>query len=534
MRDVRLTIKNYRCFDDNNPLVVDLGRNFTALIGPNNSGKSSLLRFFFEFRSLWQWLWQNFPALLGTIQLYADQANRLPLNAVPDTEEVFSNTNNRDIQIEIEIKDYSKNNASQLKIVRVICVLGRNHPHPWTFRFFGSGNNKEITKGGAGKWHVQYVLASNTEGISYDVTDIVDIAKSFHSALYIGPFRNAINEGASNYYDLAIGSAFIGVWDSWKTGNTKAQNRTVEAVTSDIRQIFDYDRLEINASQDNKTLAIYVDGKPYRLPEVGAGLNQFIIVLGNVAIRRPSIILIDEPELHLHPSLQIDFLTSLGSYAQDAVIYATHSVGLARSTADRIYSFQSGSGQSLVKPFEQTPNYAEFVGEMSFSAFREMGCDQILLVEGVHDVKTVQQFLRMLRKDHRIVTIPLGGDQLAKGGIEAELSELRRLSDRISALVDSERGSENAEPKTERKAFASACGELGINICVTQRRAIENYFSDQAIKTALGDSYRALGPYESLKELPNGWSKTDNWKIARQMSFADIDDLDVGEFLSNL
>jgi len=528
MQDVRLTIKNYRCFDDRNPLIIDLGRNFTALIGPNNSGKSSFLKFFFEFRVFWGLLWGNLPGFLQGGQV------NLQLNDIPDPEEIFSNTNKRDFSIEIEIKDTTAEATNQLKIVRAICVCSRNSPHRLDFRFFTNENNKVLSKGGPGGWHEQFVLVQSAEGVIYNVVDLVDIAKSFQSALYIGPFRNAINEGAGSYYDLAIGSSFIQTWDSWKTGNTKAQNRAVEAVTSDIHQIFDYDRLEINASQDKKTLAIYVNRKPYRLPELGAGLAQFIIVLGNAAIRRPSVILIDEPELNLHPSLQIDFLTSLSSYAQDAVIYATHSIGLARTTADRIYSFQNVDGRSLVKPFEQIPNYTEFVGEMSFSAFKEIGCDRILLVEGVHDVKTVQQFLRMLRKDHRVVIIPLGGDQLAKGGIEAELSELKRLSNNISALVDSERDSEKAEPKAERKAFASACRGLGIDVCVTQRRAIENYFSGQAIKMALGDSYQALGPYESLKESPNGWSKTNNWKIARQMNFADIENMDIGEFLKKL
>jgi len=529
MRDVRLTIKNYRCFDDSNPLIIDLGRNLTALIGPNNSGKSSFLKFFFEFRQLWTMLWHNLPALFR-----GDQINIQP-NAVPDPEEIFSNTNGRDLLIEIEIKDSIAKTNNQLKIVRVMCVCNRNPPHYWSFRFFADKNNEELTKTGNGNWLEQYISVVSTGGAAYNVVDLIDIAKSFQSALYIGPFRNAINEGAAaNYYDLAIGSSFIGAWDAWKTGNTKAQNRAVEAVTSDIRQIFEYKRLEINASQDKKTLAIYVDGKPYRLPELGAGLTQFIIVLGNAAIKKPPVILIDEPELNLHPSLQIDFLTSLSSYAQDTVAYATHSIGLARTTAERIYSFQNTDGKTIVRPFEQIPNYTEFVGEMSFSAFKEMGCDRILLVEGVHDVKTVQQFLRMLRKDHRVVIIPLGGDQLARGGIEAELSELKRLSNNISALVDSERVSEKGEPKPERKAFAGACEGLGIDVCVTQRRAIESYFSDRAIKTALGDSYGALGPYESLKELPNGWSKTDNWKIARQMNFSDIDSMDIGKFLKDL
>jgi predicted ATPase len=50
-----LTLKNYRCFADEAPLRIEVRRGFTALVGANNSGKSSLLRFFFELRQLFQW-----------------------------------------------------------------------------------------------------------------------------------------------------------------------------------------------------------------------------------------------------------------------------------------------------------------------------------------------------------------------------------------------------------------------------------------------------------------------------------------------
>ena len=202
--------------------------------------------------------------------------------------------------------------------------------------------------------------------------------------------------------------------------------------------------------------------------------------------------------------------------------------------AERIYSFQKTGSGVKVKPFEATHNYAEFVGEMSFSAFKDMGCDQILLVEGVHDVKTVQQFLRMLKKDHQFVLVPLGGDQLARGGVEVELGELTRLTKNIAALVDSERSKEGNPPNKNRREFEKTCNQLRIGVCLTERRAIENYFSEHAIKEQLGDSYRSLGPYERLQDCQPTWSKAIDWRIARRMNFEDIEKTDVGRFLFKL
>jgi len=61
--------------------------------------------------------------------------------------------------------------------------------------------------------------------------------------LYIGPFRNAITEGQTTYFDLDIGTRFIGTWDAWKTGPVKIQNRAIQQVQEEIRSIFGYTSL---------------------------------------------------------------------------------------------------------------------------------------------------------------------------------------------------------------------------------------------------------------------------------------------------
>src|SRR5207249_2627411 len=284
-----------------------------------------------------------------------------------------------------------------------------------------------------------------------DLTPLTEALELMTDSVYVGAFRNAITEGGGSYYDLAIGTSFIQLWDAWKTGGTRYQNEVAQAVTEDIAHIFGYDRLEINAAGGQKILQAIVNGKPFRLREMGAGLAQFLVVFGNVAIRRPRWLLIDEPELNLHPSLQADFLTSLASYTKHGVMFATHSVGLARTVGDRVYAFQKPQYNAIARPFEQTPNFAEFVGEMSFSSFKELGHESILLVEGVTEVKAVQQFLRVLRKDHEVVVIPLGGTQLIRGGVQAELAELKRLSQAVAVLIDSERQQAGATLAPERQ-----------------------------------------------------------------------------------
>jgi hypothetical protein len=175
----------------------------------------------------------------------------------------------------------------------------------------------------------------------------------------------------------------------------------------------------------------------------------------------------------------------------------------------------------------------EFIGELSFSTFKDLGSDRILLVEGVNDVKTVQQLLRLYGKDHTTVILPLGGDQLTSGR-EMELSELTRLSGNICAIVDSERNNSGGAAKASRQDFEQVCKKIGIKSCVTERRALENYFTDRSVKAALGDSYVALTPFQKLKDAARPWSKVENWKIARQMEISELESSDVGVFLASI
>lgn len=510
----KITVKNYRGFPDHKPMILEVRDGFTALVGTNNSGKSSILKFFHEFRNLFESL--STTPRPGPLSFRTSH--------VEDWVEIFHNQNDRDLTIEF-LNTESVVGEMQKMQIRLI----RDRPPTAYVDLFLQIN----TVGGVVKaesFHGSYNFIVNNQPIHGNWTKFSNFFQTIIHAFYVGPFRNAISEGAGTYYDIAVGTSFIAQWDVWKTGNSRQQSEAALKVADDIAHIFDFRRFEINAAYDKKSLQVVINGKPHKLNELGAGLAQFIIVFGNVATRRPTYLLIDEPELNLHPSLQIDFLTSLASYTTRGVIFASHSVGLARAVGDCIYTFRKEEDAVVVKPFEQTPNYAEFLGEMSFSSFKEIGCDQVLLVEGVTEVKAIQQFLRHLRMDHRIVLLPLGGSQLIRGGVQQELHELTRISNNVAVLIDSERESQGAELAADRRAFISDCQALGFKTHVTELRAFENYLCDRAIKAEKGNSYQALSSYgNDLK-----WAKSDNWRIARHMTNDEVLVTDIGKFLQTL
>jgi hypothetical protein len=201
--------------------------------------------------------------------------------------------------------------------------------------------------------------------------------------------------------------------------------------------------------------------------------------------------------------------------------------------ADHQFSVQRIGGGSAIRPLEKTANYVEFLGSLGLAALQSVGYDTILLVEGVTEVRTFQQFLRKLGLDNRVVVLPLGGSAMINGKAQHALAEITRLTSRVIAIIDSERDGPDAPIAKDREQFANVCARLGIKVLVTKRRATENYLSRRAITAAKGEMFTALGHYEK-PDIGRFWGKADNWRIAREMTREELLSTDLGQFLSDI
>lgn len=528
---VRVELRNFRAFDDARPAAFRLLDGFVAFVGVNNSGKSSLLRFFHEARPAFSVLDQLAQASVQSMFSAVPQGVRF--QSVADPEEVFCNRNTRDMTATVSLETPSSDQDAGLE------------PSAIRFRWQrpGAGLTVELELEGQiaevidweGDWQGVNVSVG-TRRARLDIRRYQRAFRDLSNAIYLGPFRNAVNVGGSAaYYDLHIGEQFIAQWDQFKTGNNRAQNRAAIAVERELQQIFGLSKLEINAAPGNATLQIIADDEPYQLQEQGAGLAQFILVAAFAATRAPSYILIDEPELNLHPSLQLDFLTTLARYCGRGVAFTTHSIGLARAVPEEIYSLRRlPNDRREIRTLEATRDYVQFLGELSLSGYSELGFTRALLVEGTTEVPTMQRWLRLYNIEHEVVLLPLGGSSLINASSASALAEIKRITDKVSVIIDSERRSGEDALDPPRQAFVDTCRELGFHVKVLERRALENYLTDGAVKAVKGENYRALGEFEALSSVNPRWGKGENWRIAAEMTRQDLDSTDIGGFLSEL
>lgn len=521
-------------FSKESPVTISLSGGIVALIGPNNSGKSALLRFFHEARPLFGHL-NTINGPLGSALMQSGQS--IQFQAIRDPEEIFTDSNAGDLRIHFDIlPSNDQPSARQSPKLRLTIDLDRqskaftarlaSDDEPYIVeRVQPNGTVASLTlKGGAIK--------------NVQMQEVLALMQELHTSMYIGPVRHIIGAGAP-YYDSSIGVSVIHQWQELKAGNTiQLRNRALE-LEEQLARVFGFRSLEINASQSGQELLVFINKRSYFLEQFGTGISQFISILINLAIRqRPTYIMIDEPELNLHPALQLEFMRFLYSRATSGLFFATHNIGLARDIADKIYSFQKPVDRpSVVREHTPEARLSEVLGEMSFSSLREVGFQRLLLVEGPTEVRVIRQFLALYGDSRKVVVVPLGGSNMINGSRKEELQELVRsagVASDVAAIIDSERGSRDADPDREHTAFGRVCHELGIRCHILQRRAIENYFPDAAVKRAMGDRFRALDEFERLQEVEPGWRKRENWRIAQEMRLDDIAGTDLGQFLQEI
>jgi AAA domain, putative AbiEii toxin, Type IV TA system len=513
MRKFTIELMNYRCFSGAPVRWTFAGEGLTSFIGPNNAGKSTFIRLAYELRSVFQSLAQH-------LSVFATTQRALNFDGTEDVAEVPSFGTQGPVVIDLAIEA-----SDPAQLTRVRMSMDRRSG-AWTPLLFTRTAGGEVIEAPlVGRFPP--IVTANGQQTQMLLTEFTQWAASLSQRLmYIPAYRNLINQGGGTYYDIQVGTDFIKTWDVWKSGGNVGNRRLILEVISDIKSIFGFSELPVDANPEKTTFQIVVDGRSERIRELGAGLSQFIIVLGNVAIKRPEMLFIDEPELNLHPALQLKFLNALAKYSKH-VIYASHSIGLARA-AERAYSVTREASGSVIKPLPAVNSYAELLGELSFSAYRELGFERVLCVEGLHDVRPMQTFLRLFELDQKTVVIPLGGGQFIAANRGPELAELLRITDKLAILIDSEKAGAEQPLSPERQAFVDACRELGINVHVTERRAFEHYLSDAAVKAAKGDASRALTPYEDFTTFAQAWPKRDNWRIAERMTAEELADTDVG------
>ncbi len=180
--------------------------------------------------------------------------------------------------------------------------------------------------------------------------------------------------------------------------------------------------LEFDEIRDQFVRADYTNdgGTRHDLYSAGAGFVQVTQLLAFILSKQAGIVLLDEPDAHLHSSLQrvvVEVLDDISRREDFQVILATHSKEIINFVdPTRLILVESGSDHAAPVSDEVTPMaIMRSLGAIdNVDAYALVKNRLCLFVEGSGDVSILGRFaatlgIRALTGDDRVVTVPVGG-----------------------------------------------------------------------------------------------------------------------------
>ena len=535
----------------------DLG-NDIVLVGPNNSGKTTLLQAIATWNlALQRWLAEH-----------AESSKAKQRTGMPISRNAFTTIPLREMNLLWLDRDtgYSENEragykAGQPKLIQITLYGKGKGQQEWnlglTFRY---ANKEQI-----------YTKLADEAGNA--VTVVPTEAKEL-KIVHVPPFSGIGAEETGlqlGYQNRLVGQGKPGdvlrnlLLEVYRT-DKNLKNGYWEALCRDIEELFGY-RLREPQYTEATDPFIRIDyahrqGRVFfDIASAGSGFHQVLTLLGFFYARPASFLLLDEPDAHLHVILQrqvYDRLRTVARWRQCQLLVSTHSEIILEDTGpEQILSFYGEPHRLQIETHrDQIREALKRISSLEILSAENR--QNVLYVEDESDFKILSEFAHVLNHPFKNFAanpfvVPLHGHDVREAkahffGLKAIIPEIQGvllLDGDNRNLPDHEIGADNLTILRWRRyeienyllypnAMLRFVGTPEIDLFADARRKkgeaflIEN-FPPPALKNPLIDSDYLLSTPASKSILPDFMkrsdiplSKKDFFQIAAQMKNDEI------------
>ncbi len=467
-----LSIENYRSLRER--VSIPFSRKVTFVVGPNNSGKSNILRILgILFNNSHNRIDKenDFDGPDKRIHLaisLSREALKSKLANVQGALSSLERTNSKKIDIDFDLDASNGIAMKENKIIEEI--FGAYSRTSQFLHDFGQSGNNNLN-----------ILLQN-----------IRISDYFNGTTYVPNIRfiTNINQEPSQFVS----------WDM--PGETVAFGSVISRLASmdrpdlEHRYLRDHKRqleefmayclekrsVQLEIPESKKTILVNIDGDERSISAFGTGVEQLVMIgVASLGFSK-KLVLIDEPECHLHPRAQRRIINYLDANVDAQFVIATHSAAILDSAeADIIQVTNDGTGTKS-RTIQRNRERYEAVRDLGHSASELIQTKFAIWVEGPSDRIYIASWIA--RIDPNLVEgidytiLFYGGKILSHHSFLDQDSDLIRavsLSRSFAVVMDSDRklGRPNIN-KTKSRVRDEIEREGGL-CWITDGREIENY-----------------------------------------------------------
>ncbi len=501
----KLTIQNFKGIKKQSYSFTD----FDLLVGPNNSGKSTIL----QALAIWQFCVDEFhrrPKRSGIsgIQIVLPNFTALP---VPEFNLLWNEKRDR---------KYPREKKLEYILIEIDVT--------WRDR-----DGKDKTFGVKLRyWSPQTVYAIPTEG--WKVFHQYEKDGVLPKVAYVPPFSGL--EPTEEWKDTSILRKQVGkgqpgsilrnllllvVKEDKKEGEKKWND-----ISSAVSRWFttELEKPKYEQGVDTQISCEYVANRQsYDIIAGGSGFHQTLTLLAFLYGYKPTTILLDEPDAHLHVNLQreiLDYFRQMSSERNIQFLIATHAEELIKGVdANRIVSLLQQ------KPIRESskPEILGAMADVSNTEINQLRSSPFLIyVEGDTDERILRTWARILGAEADIKRVCFrnmrdGNKEAMKKDAKKHFLSVKQIIPKIKRLMI-------FDYDTDETAFHPK--EANMNLFEWKRKNIENYLLvpdawKRAIHQVLGvpDNLFLL----SLKQIVDDFFASENLTLPPNKKWVDLD-----------
>lgn len=536
MKIKKISLKNWKSYDEVGIEIDDL-KHINIFIGPNNSGKSNLFKYFFRLKEMINKAKRDDKSGDEYLRKYYDKFNSIDMEfEVEDSWAWKSNEIEAEIVAEVEREEWKygkpayidSGNEIHLKTLHSFednrTILSVMCGERALIKTNGRISNPEV-------WNIESQSYTDVRDNIKEAYDTLKYWEKFASDLvFIDPCRH-YGRNSSNILE----SDFDGsdVVEKIKKINIEAKKdwiqykKTIDKWLSEI--LMEGICLELNA-EGNVEFSIERGGESIlsSLSQLGTGVGQLFMLFTYLFINKDNKmnVFIEEPECNLHPDAVVKLIKILeANYPEHRFFITTHSMALmdqinGKWSIHRVFRNEQNTSKFL--PCKNLIEKYEVIDELGIRASQLLQTNIMIWIEGASDRIYLNKWIKDM-SDGQLIEgkhysfIMYGGANLKSYSLLAEGDYIDIIStSRYSYIVcDSDKHDEEWELKQRVRDINARINELRksingykasiddyVKVWITEGREIENYIPKESfVQVLASDEIRKKYIVENKKRV---------------------------------
>jgi predicted ATPase len=522
---LRFKIENFRSFRASQELSFE--SKFLIVTGRNNSGKTNVLRAFAsifnrfdsrEFSAFDEWLFDKANRkFLFSLFVDADAMSqqRVWRNAV--VQGIFRHTPL------LEVPFFVDGQQVAIDAPRLAQVLSSFIPH---------GFEEEIARSTFTSWY-----QSRQENLIHIASDFNVLHKFQIGTIYVPSFRHITlpDVALQSFVPASIPGNIISFHNI--VGTLQNLDRPAPSSLSDKERLLKIEAflsfclekdVKIEVAHDRSAVYIIQDNIVRNLNSLGTGIEQLLII-GTASIGfENSMILLEEPELHLHPRAQRRMLAYFDEHSRNRFVISTHSSAIIDAEKSDVVHIVNDGVESFISSVKVKQDRYGLIDDLGYRPSDIVQSNFIVWVEGPSDRIYVNYWIK--RTDSKLIEgvdysiLFYGGRLLSHITFSDEDEKFIRIMDvnrHAAIIIDSDKRGANGRINKTKSRIKKECEERRIFVWITAGREIENYIHEDDIRE-LSAEFESVDPKASPYERVLDAEKTNKVSFAISATSRDL------------